>query len=102
VSKWSAKDPSDVADYWVSWQDFLPTDETITTATVTLPAAQPVAAPPFAELSSVVADFDDKQQRVRFAGGIPDTTYAIDFLIHTSAGETFEVTKSLQVKERTK
>lgn len=92
AKKWSAKDPSDIADYWFDWTDFLPADENITDADVTVPAG----------LESVTQDFTEKVVRVRLSGGTVDTDYPIDCLITTDAGEVFESTKTLSVKERIK
>lgn len=92
TAKWSAKDPNDIADYWFDWTDFLPDTETITAATVTVPTG----------LTGLSNSFEDKRVRVRLSGGTVDTDYAIDCLITTDAGQTFEITKTLQVKERIK
>lgn len=92
AAKWSAKDPSDVADYWFDWTDFLPAEENITGATVTVSDG----------LTKASESFEDKRVRVRLSGGTVNTDYPIDCLITTDAGQTFEITKTLQVKERVK
>lgn len=98
LAKWDPKDPNDVADYWFNWDTFLPDSETITAATVTVPDG----------LTSVADDFDAEAKRVRVrlsggevGGGTDDGKYPIDCLITTDAGQVFEITKPLQVKERT-
>lgn len=92
AAKWSPKDPNDIADYWFDWTDFLPESEAITAATVTVPTG----------LTGVSNSFEDKKVRVRLSGGTVDTSYDIDCLITTDAGQTFEITKTLLVKERVK
>lgn len=92
TSKWDAKDPNDIADYWFDWTNFLPVSETITAATVTAPAG----------VTKVESDFTDKTVRVRLSGGIAGTSYDIDCLITTSLGQEFESTKGLKVAERKK
>jgi hypothetical protein len=112
ASTWSPKDPSDIADYWFDWgsdeQDvedrFLPEDEVITTAVITVPTAgqQPVPTAPFVILTKVDESDDDKTVRVRLAGGIPGINYNITCLITTVTGQQFEQTKILPVRERIK
>ena len=100
MAGWSAKDPNDVADHYFDWGStdlksedrFLPDLETITAATVTVPAG----------LTNEGDDFTDKVVRVRLSGGTAGTSYSIDCLITTSTGQQFEVTRTLQVKERIK
>ena len=78
-SKWDAKDPSDVADYWFDWTSFLPESETITAATITVPAG----------LTKVESDFTAKTVRARLSGGTAGTSYDVDCLITTSLGQEF-------------
>lgn len=89
ATKWSAKDPNDIADYWFDWSQFLIESENITAATVTVPAG----------LTGVAQDFTDKVVRIRLSGGTLGK-YAVDCLITTDAGQKFEITKTLEVKER--
>lgn len=106
TTRWDAKDPADIVDYFLDWSTLpLPVGTTITTSTVTLPAvdAQPAATPPYAVLTKLVDDFAGTVQRVRLAGGVPGAApYPIDLMIDTSDGQQFNITKSLAVKERTK
>jgi hypothetical protein len=92
ATKWSAKDPSDIADYFFDWTEFLPEGEIITEATVTVPTG----------VTGVIDDFTDKMVRVRLSGGTADENYPIDCLISTDAGQVFEMTSTLKVKERVK
>lgn len=92
MPNWSPKDPSDTADYWLLWDGFLADGETITTATVTAAAG----------LTNVEDDFTATAQRVRLSGGAADTRYDVTFAVVTSTGQQFEITKSLQVRDRTK
>jgi hypothetical protein len=89
ATKWSPKDPNDIADYWFDWSEFLIESENITAATVTVPAG----------LTGVAQDFTDKVVRIRLSGGAIGK-YAVDCLITTDAGQKFEITKTLEVKER--
>lgn len=91
TARWSPKDPNDVADYWFDWTGFLPDTENVTAATVTVSDG----------LTKVSESFEDKRVRVRLSGGTVGN-YPIDCLITTDAGQTFEITKTLEVKERTK
>lgn len=112
ASTWSPKDPSDIADYWFDWgsdvQDvenrFLPAEEVITDAEITIPDAllQPVPPAPFIVLTKVDESKDDKTVRVRLAGGIPGINYNVTCLITTVTGQQFEQTKILPVRERIK
>jgi hypothetical protein len=92
MAKWSPKDKDDVADYWFDWTGFLQLDETIVTATVSVPDG----------LLKMVDDHTDKTVRVRLSGGDDGELYDIGCLITTSAGETFDVTKTLKIQERIK
>lgn len=104
ATRWSPKDPNDIADYWFDWTEFLPTLETITAATVTIPEEidQPDPVAPYDYLAEVSQSFTDKKVRVRLSGGIPLTGYLINCLITTSDTQVFEDTKTLQIKERIK
>lgn len=112
ASTWSPKDPNDIADYWFDWgsdqQDiadrFLPAEEVITAATITVPdiGDQPTPIAPFVVLSKVDESRDDKTVRVRLAGGIPTVNYNVTCLITTVTGQQFEQTKILPVRERIK
>lgn len=103
LSKWSSKDPADIADYWFDWADFLPT-LTISDATVSIPSLveQPEPTAPYGYLTEVTQEYNDKTVRIRLAGGIAGVGYPITCLITTSDGQVFEDTKTLQVKERIK
>lgn len=98
LAKWKIKDPSDIADYWFDWgstevpatQRFLPDSENITTHTVTVPAG----------ITKVADSHTGKMVRVRLSGGTAEDDYDITCLIETDAGQTFEQTKTLFVRER--
>jgi hypothetical protein len=95
ATKWSAKDPADIADYFFDWTEFLPEGEIITEATVTVPTG----------VIGVIDDIDPDTSRivrVRLSGGTADENYPIDCLITTDAGQAFEMTSVLKVKERIK
>jgi hypothetical protein len=105
TTRWDAKDPADIVDYFLNWATLpLPAGATITTSTVTLPAVnvQPAATPPYALLTKSADDYAGTIQRVRLAGGVPGNSYPIDLMIDTSDGQQFKITKTLAVKERTK
>jgi hypothetical protein len=99
-SKWSAKDPQDVRDYWIDFTSLLAEGETITAATVAVPADQAAPVSPFALLAKVNTSTATSMVRARFSGGSPGN-YAIQYHVTTSAGQEFDLTKTLAVKERT-
>jgi hypothetical protein len=88
--RWKQKDPSDVADYWFDWTDFLADDETITD--------QDVVVPPV--LTSLAVSHTDKTVRVRLSGGLANIDYVITCLITTDTGQQFEMDKTLKVRNR--
>lgn len=90
ASKWSPKDPEDVRDYWIDFTSLLADGETITAFTVTVPA----------DVTKVSDSGTDKMVRARFSGGAVGK-YSIEFHITTSTGQQFDLTKTLEVKERT-
>lgn len=98
--KWAPKDPDDIADYLFDWgssnivpvQQFLPAAETITTFTITID--------PGLTLVSSALTYAAKAVTFRVSGGTAGTGYAVECVINTSAGQRFEVTKTLQVAER--
>lgn len=104
TATWSPKDPQDIRDYWIDFASLLSEGETLTAATVTVPADQAAAVPPF-ELLAKVNDSDADETplvRARFSGGSPAVKkYAIDYHVTTSTGQEFDLTKTLEVKERT-
>ena len=87
---WSPKSPADVADYYVDWSNFLGSTETITSVTVTAGTGLTVGE----------RDYTGKVVRARLSGGTDGNTYAVTFLITTTTGETFSVTKNLIVQTR--
>ena len=100
ATKWSAKDPQDVRDYWVDFTALLAADETLTAATVDVPD-QDAPVDPYevlAEVSSAIAG-DNKMVVARFSGGSV-TKYNIQYHVTTSTGQQFDLTKTLEVKER--
>lgn len=97
MSAWK-KDPTDVMDFWFDWGSdaqavgdrFLTADESIINAFVTVPVG----------LGNEDSDFTDKVVRVRLSGGEVGDKFDIDCDIVTSDGQTFSMTKKLQIKER--
>ena len=87
---WSPKSPADVADYYVDWTDFVSADEAISGVTVTADTG----------ITVNVSDYTGKVVRARLSGGTSGTTYNVTFLITTTSGETFSVTKRLIVLTR--
>jgi len=87
---WSPKSPADVADYYVDWSNFLATTENIDSVAVTATTGLTVGT----------KDFTNKVARVRLSGGTNGNTYGVTFVITTSSGETFSVTKNLIVQTR--
>ena len=87
---WSPKSPADVADYYVDWSNFLATTENIDSIAVTATTGLTVGT----------QDYTNKVARVRLSGGTNGNTYGVTFLITTSSGETFSVTKNLIVQTR--
>lgn len=100
TARWSPKDPQDVRDYWVDFTSLLPDTVTITAATVTVPADQAAPVAPFALLAKVNAATATPMVRARFSGGSPGK-YAIQYHVTASDGQEFDLTKTLEVKERT-
>ena len=111
LPKWDPKDPNDIVDYWIDWGStdlaesdrFLPDTVNIATALVTVEdeGDQPTPVSPFDFLTIVSQSFTTKKVRVRLSGGIVGG-YPVNCLITTSDTQQFEITKTLQVKERTK
>lgn len=102
ATKWSPKDPQDIRDYWIDFAPLLADDETLTGATVDVPDDQAAPIDPFellAEISSAITG-DDKMVVARFSGGSP-SKYAIQYHVTTSTGQQFDLTKTLEIKERT-
>lgn len=100
MSRWSPKDPQDVRDYWIDFSSLLAEDETITAATVEVPGDQDDPVDPFTLLAKVNDSTDTPLVRARFSGGSPGD-YSIQYHVTTSAGQEFDLTKKLSVKERT-
>lgn len=101
ASKWFPKDPEDVRDYWIDFGSLLAVGETLTAATVAVPDDQPTPEAPFEVLAKEADDHTDTMVRVRFSGGTPPSKYAIKYHVTTSTGQEFDLTKTLEVKERT-
>jgi hypothetical protein len=87
---WSAKSPTDVADYWIDWSSFLSSDESITSISITADTG----------LTVVNSSFTDKVVRVRLAGGDAGSTYSIGCTITTTNTESFFVNNALIIQER--
>jgi hypothetical protein len=105
TAKWSAKDPQDVRDYWVDFSSLLG-DATIASSTVAVAAAQHELVSPYTDLALDEDDNTDTMVRARFSGGVgasgtAATKYKVDYHITASDGQEFDLTKTLEVKERT-
>lgn len=100
IALWSPKDPQDIRDYWIDFSSLLAGDEKIITATSSVPSGQPVPVSPFVALTKTDGDFTDKMVRVRLAGGSV-SNYVIQYHITTDTGQEFDLSKTLEVKERT-
>ena len=87
---WSPKSPTDVADYYIDWSNFLSSNESITSVAVTVPSG----------ITAVENSFTDNVVRIRLSGGTAGTTYAIVCTVTTTNSETFAVTKPLLVEVR--
>jgi inosine/xanthosine triphosphate pyrophosphatase family protein len=100
--KWSPKDPQDIRDYWINFATLgLAEDETLVDATVTIEAGQHDAESPYGDLEKVTSAIaDDTWVVVRVSGGTP-AKYLIQYHVTTSTGQEFDLTKTLEVKERT-
>lgn len=92
TTKWSPKDPADIADYKLDWSPFLANGETIATKTVTVEAG-------LTKVSDTITD-SNTSVTIRLSGGTDGTDYDVTCLITTSMGQTFETTKPLKVKNR--
>jgi hypothetical protein len=101
ASKWFPKDPQDVRDYWIDFTSLLAEGETLSDESVSVPDDQDVPVVPYellAKDSSSISD-DEKWVVARFSGGSPGK-YPIQYHVTTSAGQEFDLTKTLEVKER--
>lgn len=74
-----AKDPTANLDYGFSWVSWLQTGETITAATVTVPAGITLAQP--AAINGGIVIF-------WLSGGAPNQAYLVECEVMTSAGRT--------------
>ena len=104
ASKRSPKDPQDVRDYWIDFSSLLGT-ATIASATIAVPSGQTTPVSPFQLLALEESDHTDHMVRARFSGGSPGSgtasaKYAIQYHVTSSTGEEFDLTKTLEVKER--
>lgn len=84
------KDPSAVLDYQWDWSDWLASGETITAATVTVPAGITKDSQTDATTSVTVW----------LSGGTAGLAYTLDCLVTTSAGRTDSRKMTLHVRDR--
>jgi hypothetical protein len=99
ASKWSPKDPTDVADYWIDWTPIL--NQQVGGTTVAANVTAVVVTVPAGLTKVGTEDFTGNITRARFGGGAIGK-YDTNWVITTDTGETFELTKVLEVKERIK
>jgi hypothetical protein len=84
------KDPASVLDYQWDWSDWLPTDDTITSATVTADTGLTVDSS--STTTTTVTAW--------LSGGTAGTTYAVTCQIVTADERTDERTIRISVKDR--
>lgn len=102
MAKWSPKDPQDVRDYWIDFSSLLADDETLTFAVVEVDPDQHPVTSPYVDLTVDtigVEIVNDVLVRARYAGGTP-AAYSTQYHVTTSSGQEFDLTKTLEVKER--
>lgn len=85
------KDPSDVLDYDITYEDWITDDDTITTVVTSVSPAGELAVD-----SAQVATPDVK---IWVSGGVAGSTYEITVTASTTAGRVKEETFKLRVKE---
>jgi hypothetical protein len=101
--KMGYKDPDAVLDYAFLWKDWLQSDETITSKTITATTGITVNS---SEINVAALTINDIVQKIGsvvtvwLQGGTIDTVYSVSCRIVTSAGRTDERTFSLTVKQR--
>ena len=90
------KDPSDVLDYAIDWEDALAADsDTISTSnwSTSSPAGLTVESSPAPSIVGFVTT-------VWASGGTPYTTYGLTNTIVTTGGRTYQRTISIPVQQR--
>lgn len=86
------KDPAATLDYGFDWSAWLAADETITTATVTVPDASALTVNSATHTTSLVTAW--------LSGGTVQMKYPVTCHIVTSAGRTDERTIQVRVQDR--
>lgn len=92
----AVKDPSDVLDYAIDWEDILVADsDTISTSawSTSSPAGLTVASSPAPSVNGYVTT-------VWVSGGTAITQYALTNTIVTAGGRTYQRTITIPVKNR--
>ena len=98
-TKWDAKDPVDVANYWYDWSGFLAPGVDIVSELVEQSTSEIYADIPI-EIDVIETDFIGDQVRAKFSGGTSGISYPMDCTITTSDDQIFQQTVWLPVKER--
>lgn len=89
---WPAKDPDEVLDYVVNWEDRLVTDETISTSLFFIDS--------YSGVSVQITTNNRKTATVWLTGGSPGKTAEILNRITTSSGRTMDETVLLPIRIR--
>lgn len=89
---WSPKDPDDIRTYWVDFGSLLAPGETLTDASVTIPDAGTT-------LLATDSDYTAEMVSARFSGG-EIGKHRVQYHVTTSTGQEFDLTKTLEIKER--
>lgn len=85
------KDPADVLDYDINYQDWLPSGDTITTVTTDVS--------PAGELAVDSVQISSPEVKAWVSGGVDGTTYTITVTAATTGGRVKEETFKVRVKE---
>ena len=90
LALWNSKDGGDTVDYGVDWSNFLDSDVTIETFSVTT------------DITVEFSNLDSTSRKVLFrvTGGVNGTSYPVTCDITVSTGESFTITAPLNVSTR--
>lgn len=104
--KWPNHDPDEVVDYSVDWSRFLGTDTIVADGVTwkvngeTLGDSQSYSGDASNNLLLVQPTNTDTVATVRFSSGVTGTKYKVTCQITTTAGNTYERTIFLTVREK--